>query len=157
MKKTKVLFVCLGNICRSPMAEGLFIDLINKKDIANNFLVDSAGTYGGHAGEKADSRMRKTAKKYGVNLPSRSRKVQAEDFEKFDYIIAMDRSNFLNLESMKPSDSQSTLLIMRQFDVEKSSDDVFDPYYGGIDGFEDVYHLLKICNENFLDYLLSKN
>lgn len=155
MQEVKVLFVCLGNICRSPMAEGLFLDLIAKENLANRFFVDSAGTSGHHAGELADSRMRATAAAHGVHLPSRSRQLKYADLETFDYILAMDRSNFRNIESLKHpgKEFKAKVILMRDFDQESDSPDVPDPYYGGQSGFEDVYQMLKRANVDLLAHI----
>ncbi|MEM6263675.1 MAG: low molecular weight protein-tyrosine-phosphatase [Bacteroidota bacterium] len=140
----RILFVCLGNICRSPMAEGLFLHLIKEKGLENEFVVDSAGTGGWHAGERADPRMRKTAAKHGVELPSRARKVELADFENFDYILAMDRSNYRDLKNLQQQVANSTaqVYLMRHFDPQAPDTDVPDPYYGGAEGFENVYQML---------------
>ena len=97
MKKKSILFVCLGNICRSPAAEALFIDLIKKKGLNDEFTVDSAGTGSWHIGKKADLRMRIAAERRNINILSRARQINTKDFEKFQYILAMDDSNFENI------------------------------------------------------------
>ena len=107
MKKQSVLFVCLGNICRSPAAEAIFIDLIHKKGFSESFIVDSAGTGSWHIGKTADSRMRMAAQKRGLEILSRARQINAEDFEKFNYIVTMDDSNFENVINLKSRKSLS--------------------------------------------------
>ena len=101
MKKIAVLFVCLGNICRSPAAEAIFIDLIKKKGLSDYFIVDSAGTGGWHIGKKADYRMRIAAERRNIKILSRARQINIEDFKKFDYILAMDNSNFHNINLLR--------------------------------------------------------
>ncbi len=156
MSKYRVLFVCLGNICRSPMAEGIFIDLVKEKNIEHLFKIDSAGTSGHHAGELADPRMRKTAKKYGVDLIHRSRKLSFSDFYEFDYILAMDDSNLNNIQDLyRGSTEQVFISKMRDFDLLAQGADVPDPYYGFEDGFEEVYAILKRSCAQFLDDLLE--
>lgn len=161
MDKIKVLFVCLGNICRSPMAEGLFIHKIKERGIEGRFGVDSAGTSGWHVGEPADSRMRQTAQNRGVYLPSRSRKLLPEDFREFDYIIGMDASNMSNIirleEDYPDPANKASVVKMRDFDPKAPGADVPDPYHGGQKGFEEVYDMLDRSTETFLNHLLNSN
>ena len=148
----KVLFVCLGNICRSPAAEGVFIDLINKRGISKDFEVDSAGTSGLHARERADARMRDHALKRGIELPSLSRQFLANDFENFDWIVVMDDSNYKNCERLISHDHQrSKLLKMADFTPSFSEIEVPDPHYGGADGFERVLDMVEEGCVNLLE------
>jgi len=150
-----VLFVCLGNICRSPMAEGLFRKLIAEKGVEADFEVDSAGIIDYHQGNPPDYRMRQTAAAHGIQLQHRSRPVSIADFSKFDYIVAMDRNNLAELERIKPKQgSKARLLLMREFDGQKSGKDVEDPYYSEQDGFEKCYQVLDEACQNFLASLL---
>ncbi len=153
-----VLFVCLGNICRSPMAEGLFIHLVKEKGLESQFRIDSCGTGGWHAGEPADPRMLSTAAHHGIELPSRARKVRPQDFSEFDYILAMDESNYqdlLDIQATVPN-SKAQLFKMRHFDPQSKDADVPDPYYGGRSGFERVYEMLDRSCEELLGYILSE-
>ncbi len=152
MEKVKVLFVCLGNICRSPMAEGLFLHIIENEGIADRFEVDSAGTSGYHSGEQADQRMRKTAISHGIRLTSRARKLTEEDLDAFDYILPMDHSNLSNIQRIMVSNKEhrAQVILMRDFDPEPEDGNVPDPYYGGISGFEDVYQILLRSNQQLL-------
>jgi protein-tyrosine phosphatase len=149
MDKTKILFVCLGNICRSPSGEGVMKGLVEKEGLNGNFEIDSAGTAAWHEGEPADPRMQVHANKRGYTLSSISRPVKPEtDFDKFDYIIAMDRQNMRDLQSMAQTEEhRNKLHMMTDFSKEFNYDSVPDPYYGGDEGFELVLDLLEdACN-----------
>ena len=150
----KILFVCLGNICRSPAAEGAFIHLIKEKGIFDQFYIDSAGTSSYHEGEKADSRMREIAKKRGIELPSWSRQVTQEDFADFDLIIAMDKKNYKDLKAICPTkDNLAKIKMMTDFKQKSHHLEVPDPYYGGEKGFEEVMDLVLDCSEGLLNFL----
>ncbi len=156
--KKKVLFVCLGNICRSPSAEAVFRSLLEKKQLTDKFIVDSAGTSDWHAGEPADVRMQKHASKRGYTLTSVSRPVIPErDFKKFDYIVAMDRENLDDLKEMAPrSKYLKKLFLMTDFNRKFDYDGVPDPYYGGDEGFELVLDLLEEATEGLLEHIQNK-
>ena len=146
MKKQSVLFVCLGNICRSPAAEAIFIDLIKKKGLNDNFFVDSAGTGSWHIGKKADIRMRIAAQKRGVEILSIARQINVNDFEKFNYIIAMDDSNFENISNLKSNKSLSDFSSINKIQNFRSvfeEAEVPDPYFGGDEGFDNVLDILE--------------
>ncbi len=150
--KTSLLFVCLGNICRSPSAEGVMKALVEEEGLSGEFYIDSAGTAAYHQGEKADSRMRQHAKERGYNLTSIARQVKREDFDKFDYIIAMDNQNYQNLQRIAPSkDYKSKIVKMVDYASEYTGDSVPDPYYGGSDGFELVLDILEDATVGFLN------
>lgn len=155
----RILFVCLGNICRSPMAEGIFIKLLKEEGLTDQFVVESAGTGGWHTGELPDSRMRQTAQGHGIQLVSRARQVSAEDFSRFDYLIPMDSSNFRDLEAIAIGleNPHAQVIKMRYFDQEKVNGDVPDPYYGGQSGFEDVYNILNRSCTALLQYLKKQH
>lgn len=151
----KILFVCLGNICRSPAAEGAFIYLLKQKGLFNQFYVDSAGTSSFHSGERADSRMRSTAEKRGIELPSWSRQVLNDDFEEFDLILAMDKRNFRDLEKICiDKNNLHKLKMFTDFRQKMNHEEVPDPYYGGQKGFEEVMDLVIDCSEGLLKYLM---
>lgn len=157
MSKINVLFVCLGNICRSPSAEAVFKDLLCKNNLENQFYVDSAGTSGFHAGEKADPRMRETAKKRGFEITSISRQFNSDDFNKFDFIIGMDESNIANMSRLSESqDDANKLFKMTDFASNKEYDHVPDPYYGGPQGFDLVMDLLDDCCKGLLKHIQNE-
>ncbi|MEM6686480.1 MAG: low molecular weight protein-tyrosine-phosphatase [Bacteroidota bacterium] len=138
--KTKILMVCLGNICRSPLAEGI---LASKLD-PTKFEVDSAGTSGYHDGELPDRRSIKTAKDHGIDISyQRSRKITRSDFQTFDYIFAMDRSNYDDILQLAENQQErdKILLILNQVSPNSNAE-VPDPYFGGDQGFESVYKML---------------
>ena len=145
MKKQSVLFVCLGNICRSPAAEAIFIDLINKKGLNDLFIVDSAGTGSWHIGKKADTRMRIALQKRGIEILTRARQINSNDFEKFNYIVAMDDSNFENIIDLKTRKSLSDFSSIKKIQNFRSifqEIEVPDPYFGGDEGFDNVLDIL---------------
>lgn len=143
--KKRVLFVCLGNICRSPAGEGVLKSIVEEKGEADNWLIDSAGTGGWHIGEQPDRRMRVHARQRGIELNHRCRKVTPLDFDEFDLIIPMDSSNEMNLRRMAPSLEASRKIVpMADFiDDSFGYDHVPDPYYEGSEGFELVLDLLE--------------
>lgn len=139
--KTKILMVCLGNICRSPIAEGILQSKLDK----SKFLVDSAGTGGWHQGEQPDKRSIAICKKYGLDISrQRARKFTTSDFEEFDYIYVMDNSNLKNVVDLAPNEQakQKVQLIMNEL-FENEKVDVPDPYYGLENGFENIYQMLN--------------
>lgn len=151
----RVLFVCLGNICRSPMAEGIFSHLVEDAGLNNQFKIDSCGTSGFHSGEPADHRMQQTAQAHGVRLLSKSRALVASDFTDFDYILPMDSHNHEDILIAQKRVSGSTAVVkkMLDFDDQNQGGDVPDPYYGGADGFEQVYQMLWRSSHKLLSHL----
>ncbi|MFK7922707.1 MAG: low molecular weight protein-tyrosine-phosphatase [Bacteroidia bacterium] len=154
----RVLFVCLGNICRSPMAEGLFLHYIKDAGLQDKIRVDSAGTGGWHVGERPDARMLETAKRHDIPLPSRARQAKANDFEEYDYILAMDESNLDDLKRLADSSTnpRAQLFKMRFFDVDAPDTDVPDPYWGGDQGFEYVFQMLDRSTQKLLTHIRSE-
>jgi protein-tyrosine phosphatase len=155
--KIKILFVCLGNICRSPSAEAVFKGLVEKKGVKNKFFIDSAGTSDYHEGEPADARMQTHAVKRGYNLTSVSRPFNPDvDWDMFDFIVAMDNDNYSDLEKMARSNADLNKL-HRMTDFLKNFNYHFipDPYYGGSEGFEIVLDLLEDAGEGLFDYVID--
>jgi protein-tyrosine phosphatase len=145
MDKTKILFVCLGNICRSPAAEGVMRAIVDENNDADAWVIDSAGTGNYHIGDLPDNRMRIHARRRGYELTHRCRQVRVSDFDNFDLIIAMDASNERNLHSLAPTpEAEAKIVTMATF-VNKAMryDYIPDPYYEGAEGFELVLDLLE--------------
>jgi protein-tyrosine phosphatase len=157
-KIIEISFVCLGNICRSPLAQGVFQDLVNREKLDEKIIVTSAGTGNWHIGDLPDKRMCQTAKSKGIHLESRARQFQAKDFNRFNLVLAMDHRNLARLGEIAPSAlPPDKLMLFRSFDPESNGDqDVPDPYYGGVQGFEDVYFMVERTCPPLLDYIKSR-
>ena len=150
----KVLFVCLGNICRSPTAQGVFTALINREGLSNVVSVDSAGTGAWHVGDQPDRRAQAAAKTRGYDLSTqRARQIKETDFLDFDYIIAMDSQNHSDLSMKAPTNALDRIHMFLSFAPKKGITDVPDPYYGGPDGFETVFQICQGACQHFLDHL----
>ena len=146
-----ILFVCMGNICRSPSAEGFFSSCLQSSDYRGQVPIDSAGTHSYHVGHSPDSRAIETAASFNVDISNlRARKVSASDFHHYDLIIAMDRSNLEDLQRIQPHDSKAQLKLMMQYHPDGHPDEVPDPYYGGMDGFNYMCKLLESASEGLL-------
>lgn len=151
-------FVCLGNICRSPTAEGVMIHLIEQRGLDDQITVDSAGTASYHTGEPADSRSARAAKRRGINLPSRARQFRGEDFDRFDYVLACDSSNFSDLRSLAGEFHRDKLHMLLDFDPDNPrGSSVPDPYYGGERGFEHVLDLCESACSKLLDFIVDEH
>lgn len=149
-----LLFVCMGNICRSPTAQGVAEKLLAERGWQDLVAVDSAGTHAYHIGEAPDSRAIRAAARRDIDLTAQlARGVQSEDFELFDYILAMDEYNFVNLRQMATQSPRAQVLKMLQFSSLGVTEDVPDPYYGGNHGFQQVLDLLLDAMNGFLDHL----
>jgi protein-tyrosine phosphatase len=153
MDRHRILFVCLGNVCRSPLGEGVLRTMAEERGIASRVSVDSAGTGGWHSGDAPDARSVDVGRKYGVDISSlKARKISPRDFHDFDMIFAMDRSNLRELVRIAPHDSHADLHLFMDF-VSGQQRDVPDPYYGDERDFEHVYRMLKHGCEFLLDHL----
>ncbi len=150
----KLCFVCLGNICRSPTAEGIFRHLVAEKGLDSYFEIDSAGTSAYHEGEAANSKSRQTARSHGISLDSRARRFEYSDLEYFDLILAMDRENHSDILQLDSAGHhEGKVLLMREFDPDPGDKEVPDPYFGGMDGFERVFDVVHRSCVNLLDQL----
>ena len=155
-RKPSILFVCLGNICRSPLAEGVLRHLLAEKGLGDDYHVASGGTGGWHAGEPPDRRSADVARRNGVRLEGTARQVTPADLERFDWIVAMDQGNLADLEALhRRHGGRARLLRLREFDPDPEDGDVPDPYYEGPQGFDHVYHVVRRSVEVFLDHLES--
>lgn len=154
MDTVKVLFVCMGNICRSPTAQGVFEKLVNEHALAEQILVDSAGTHAYHIGEVPDARASAAALRRGIDLSTqRARRVSPADFELFDYVLAMDSSNYADLSELCSSEQNPKLRLFLEFASVPGITEVPDPYYGGATGFERVLDLIEEASAGLLETL----
>jgi protein-tyrosine phosphatase len=157
-KRVRVLFVCLGNICRSPLGEGVMAHLVNERGLSTHIKVDSCGTIGHHAGEPPDGRSIAVAKKHQIDLTGqRSRQLRPEDLEIFDYILAMDRSNLAGIKQLATDHSRASVSLMLEHGSGRSGKDVPDPYYGGPQGFDLVYDMILEACEGLLDSIVQEH
>lgn len=154
----KVLFVCLGNICRSPTAEGVFRHLVSQEKILSKQIeIDSAGTAAYHKGEPPDVRAQQAAKKRGIDLSRiRARGVQATDFESFDLILAMDKANLQNLRDICPEQYQHKIQLFLSYSNSVNGEEVPDPYYGHAKGFEHVLDLVEAASQGLIASLKTQ-
>ncbi|TFW25572.1 low molecular weight protein-tyrosine-phosphatase [Duganella callida] len=156
-RQVSVLFVCMGNICRSPTAEGVFRHRVEAAGLKDRFVIDSAGTHGYHVGEPPDARSMEYALKRGYDLSAqRSRKVKASDFAAFDHVVAMDHDNLKLLQAICPPEHQHKLSLMMSHAARRDSDVVPDPYYGGGKGFDLVLDYLESAAEGLLRKLTQQ-
>ena len=153
----KVLFVCMGNICRSPTAHGVFQKMVDDQSLGHLIEVDSAGTHAYHVGEAPDPRAQAAARRRGVELSTlRARKVKASDFDVFDYVLVMDDDNYQNLELICPSGHEEKLSLFLDYAPTMKEREVPDPYYGGESGFERVLDLIEAASEGLLADIQSR-
>jgi len=148
----KVLFVCLGNICRSPTAHGVFESMLESEGLSSSVSVDSAGTGAWHAGHSPDGRAQQAAISRGVDLSHiRARQVEIEDFEMFDYILAMDKTNLNDLLDQSPEAYKEKIKLFLSFGQDDKILEVPDPYYGGVKGFDTVLNLVESACQGLLE------
>lgn len=150
-----VLFVCLGNICRSPLAEAVFRHLAEREGVHERFRIDSAGTSNYHEGDSPDPRTIQVARSRGVHVEHCARQVRSADFEEFDYVLAMDRENLRRLQRVRDGNGGGAeLRLLRSFDAEAERHaEVPDPYFGGEGGFEAVHNLVERACEGLLAHV----
>ena len=157
MKKVKVLFVCMGNICRSPTAHGVFRKLVESQGLADIIVIDSAGTHAYHVGNPPDQRAQQTALYRNLDLSDlRARQTANDDFERFDYLLAMDEDNYSILESSCPAGMEHKLHLFMNFAPELGLREVPDPYYGGDRGFEQVFDMIEAASQGLLDDIIRR-
>ncbi|MFT6286213.1 MAG: protein-tyrosine phosphatase [Alcanivorax sp.] len=154
----RVLFVCLGNICRSPTAHGIFEAMVNRAGFQARIKVDSCGTGGWHVGMSPDARATAEAAQRGYDIAHlRARQLRSSDFLEFDYIIAMDRANLNDLRHEQPENSKARLVLFLDYGSANDYDEVPDPYYGGIDGFAQVLDLVEDASTGLLRTLVNED
>lgn len=157
MKQVKVLFVCMGNICRSPTAEGVFRHLVESRHLSEQIFIDSAGTHAYHIGEQPDRRSQKTALERGIDMSSqRARKVKEADFDDFDYVLAMDGANYEDLRRLASPAGGKKLHLFMSFAKDWAETEVPDPYYGGGKGFDLVFDMVESAAKGLLEDILKR-
>lgn len=150
-EKVRVLFVCMGNICRSPTAEGVFRKLVTDQGLGHIIEIDSAGTHAYHVGHEPDRRAQSAARQRGIDLSSlRARQVALQDFETYDYILPMDNSNYEILTAQSPAHAKTKINLFMSFAPERNTLEVPDPYYGGQRGFEIVFDMIEAASNGLL-------
>ena len=158
LKEVNVIFVCMGNICRSPTAEGIFTRLVEEAGLQDKIGIDSAGTHAYHVGEPPDPRARKSALERGIDIGHlRARRAVIEDFERFDYVLAMDYDNLQNLQSLCEPQHSTKLKLFLEYGSHADIMEVPDPYYGGPLGFERVLDLIEDASNGLLQSILERH
>lgn len=156
--KLRVVFVCLGNICRSPLAENVFRHHVQQAGLAGRFVIDSAGTSSYHEGDAPDERTSAVARTRGIELKGRSRQITRHDLEEFDYVIVMDQDNQRVVQRLANTTDREHVHLLREFDREAHGDlAVPDPYYGGPNGFENVHDIVDRSTRALLSYLRERH
>jgi len=158
MTTTRVLFVCMGNICRSPTAEAVFRHYVESADMSADIFIDSAGTHDYHIGDKPDARAQHAARQRGYDMSEmRGRQVGEDDFRNFDYVLAMDSANLAILQQIVPPNSNTKARLLLEFSRHHRERDVPDPYYGGADGFERVLDMVEDAAQGLLEEIREKH
>lgn len=153
-----VVFVCMGNICRSPTAEAVFSDYVENAGLSGRILIDSAGTHDYHIGDAPDSRAQRAAQQRGYDMNGlRGRQVEEGDFYRFDYVLAMDRANLAILQRLAPPDSDAHVGLFLEYARHHGEREVPDPYYGGADGFERVLDMVEDAAEGLLQHIRKRH
>lgn len=154
----RVLFVCMGNICRSPTAHGIFAQLVNDQGLNDLVHVDSAGTHAYHIGSPPDHRSQQAASRRGIDLsPLRARRVEVDDFDDFDYVLAMDNENYQNLAALCPPEHTHKLQLFLDYAPHLHEREVPDPYYGGPQGFEWVLDMIEAASKGLMDDIRNRH
>jgi len=152
----RILFVCLGNICRSPAAESIFNSLVKAQNLNKQFVVESAGTGGWHIGQKPDARMRRQGEKRGLAFSTVGQQLGKKDFSRFDFIVVMDDANYQDAIKLASNDQEQAKVIkLAPFHSSGKVEMVPDPYYGGVEGFDEVLDILEDACANFLRHLVE--
>jgi protein-tyrosine phosphatase len=158
MKKVSVLFICMGNICRSPTAQGVFRGLVQEAGLADLIQIDSAGTHAYHLDKAPDPRAQETARRRGLDLSDlRARLAEPEDFDRFDYVVAMDQDNFHSLLELCTREQESKIHLLMDFAPELRVREVPDPYYGADRGFEQVFDMVEAAAAGLLEYIRRRH
>jgi protein-tyrosine phosphatase len=158
MSKVSVVFVCMGNICRSPTAEAVFRHYVESAGLSEHIMIDSAGTHDYHIGDPPDLRMQRAAQQRGYDLSAlRGRQVESGDFRRFDYVLAMDKANLAILQRLAPPDSATRAQLFLTYARHYAEREVPDPYYGGADGFERVLDMVEDAAQGLLQHIRQKH
>lgn len=156
--KISVIFICMGNICRSPTAEAVFRHYVEDAGLAGNILIDSAGTHDYHIGEPPDLRTQRAAGQRGYEMGGlRGRQVEEGDFLRFDYVLAMDKANLAILQRLAPPDSKAQVQLFLDFARRHAGREVPDPYYGGAEGFEHVLDMVEDAAQGLLQHIRGRH
>ena len=156
--QVKVLFVCMGNICRSPTAEGVFRKRVQEKGFTDRIFIDSAGTHSYHVGSSPDNRAQGAALKRNVDLSKlRARQFSSSDLDEFDYVLVMDKSNLRDVLSLRESGQKSTVKLFLEYAKDSTVQEVPDPYYGGGRGFEYVLDLIEDASAGLLNHIVKNH